>query len=134
MNLYKLKYIVVIFIILILALSNLSLAFYVAPDTEYVWSENIMETAATEGKKDFMELTCESAILIEQTSGNIIYEKDIHKQLRPASVTKIMTILLIMEALEDGKITYDTPITCSENAASMGGSQIWLEVRRKFNS
>lgn len=60
--------------------------------------------------------------------GEILYEKEAHSQLRPASVTKIMTILLIMEAINSGQITYDTQVSCSENAASMGGSQIWLEV------
>ena len=55
-----------------------------------------------------------------------MYEKNSHEKLRPASVTKIMTILLIMEALDRGDISLDTPIPCSENAASMGGSQIWL--------
>lgn len=57
-----------------------------------------------------------------------MYEKDAHAKLRPASVTKIMTILLIMEAIGNGQITYDTKVTCSENASQMGGSQIWLEV------
>lgn len=60
--------------------------------------------------------------------GEILYEKEAHSQLRPASVTKIMTILLIMEAINSGQITYDTQVSCSENAASMGGSQIWLEI------
>ncbi len=133
MSLNKFKYLLSIFTVLILLLTNISFAFYTSLDTSYVWSENSIETAATEGKSDFLELSCESAILIEQNSGNIIYEKDVHKKLRPASVTKIMTILLIMEALEDGKITYDTKITCSEAASKMGGSQIWLEVRRDFN-
>lgn len=58
--------------------------------------------------------------------GKILFEKDSHKKLRPASVTKIMSILLIMEALDRGDITLDTQIPCSENASSMGGSQIWL--------
>ena len=59
--------------------------------------------------------------------GKILFEKDSHKKLRPASVTKIMSILLIMEALDRGDITLDTQIPCSENASSMGGSQIWLD-------
>ena len=87
-----------------------------------------------EEQKDFLDLSCESAVLIEQTTGKVLYEKDPNRKLRPASVTKIMTILLIMEAIENGQINYDTKITCSENAANMGGSQIWLEVRRNFNS
>lgn len=75
---------------------------------------------------NFLNIESESAILIEQTTGEILYEKDPHKKLRPASVTKIMTLLLIMEALDRGDITLETPIPCSEKARSMGGSQIWL--------
>lgn len=59
----------------------------------------------------------------------MLFEKDSHKKLRPASVTKIMSILLIMEALDRGDIALDTQIPCSENASSMGGSQIWLDSR-----
>lgn len=107
---------------------NIAFAVYVDGETAYVWSESTIQTAATgEQEKDFMNLSCESAILIEQTTGTVLYEKDSHSKLRPASVTKIMTILLIMEAIHNGQISYDTQITCSENAASMGGSQIWLE-------
>ena len=65
--------------------------------------------------------------------GQILYEKNSHEQLRPASVTKIMSILLIMEALDSGKISLDDKVICSEEAASMGGSQIWLEERRTIN-
>ena len=61
--------------------------------------------------------------------GQILYEKNSHKQLRPASVTKIMSILLIMEALDSEKISLEDKVPCSEEAASMGGSQIWLEER-----
>ena len=60
--------------------------------------------------------------------GQILYEKDCHKQLRPASVTKVMSILLIMEAIADGTISLDDKVPCSETASSMGGSQIWLET------
>ena len=79
-----------------------------------------------------LNLNCGSAILIEQNSGKVLYEHNIHEKLRPASVTKVMTILLIMEALDNGKITLDTPIPCSENASKMGGSQIWLDTRETF--
>lgn len=75
-----------------------------------------------------LNLESGSAILIEQTTGQILYGYNIHEQLRPASVTKIMSILLIMEQIELGKINYDTKISCSEIAASMGGSQIWLDT------
>lgn len=75
-----------------------------------------------------LNLQSGSAILIEQTTGQVLYGYNIHEQLRPASVTKIMSILLIMEQIELGKINYDTKISCSSNAASMGGSQIWLDT------
>ena len=77
---------------------------------------------------NFLNLDAESAILIEQNTGQILYEHNIHERLHPASVTKIMSLLLIMEALDSGKITLDTQIPCSSNAANMGGSQIWLDT------
>ena len=79
-----------------------------------------------------LNLDCGSAILIEQNSGKVLYEQNSHEQLRPASVTKVMSILLIMEALDSGKITLQDKVPCSQNAASMGGSQIWLDVREEL--
>ena len=61
--------------------------------------------------------------------GQILYSHNIHERLRPASVTKVMSILLIMESIDSGKLNYNDKIPCSENAASMGGSQIWLDPR-----
>ena len=80
-----------------------------------------------------LNLDCESAILIEQKTGKILYSYNVHEKLRPASVTKIMSILLIMDAIKDGKINYDTKIPCSENAAAMGGSQIWLDTTENLS-
>lgn len=68
-----------------------------------------------------------SAILIERDTGQVLYEKNSKEQLPPASMTKIMTMLLIMEAIDKGKLTWDENIRTSEYAASMGGSQIFLE-------
>ena len=109
-------------------LQNLCCYSYYIGDSEFVWNDNAIETSSEENGGDFLNLTCESAILIEQTTGTVLYEKEAHTQLRPASVTKIMTILLIMEAIDNGQMTMDSQVSCSENAASMGGSQIWLEV------
>ncbi len=67
------------------------------------------------------------AVLMEKTTGTVLYEKDAHEHCSPASVTKVMTMLLVMEALDAGTITRDTVVTASDAAASMGGSQIWLE-------
>lgn len=123
------KKLIVSFGILIILIQNNLYAVYVDDKTTYVWSDSTVQTASGgEEQKDFLDLSCESAILIEQTTGTVLYEKDSHKILRPASVTKIMTILLIMEGIDTGVINYDTKISCSETAASMGGSQIWLEV------
>ena len=102
----------------------------------YEWSVSFDSVATSESdskalKEDTsnsLNLDCGSAVLIEQNSCKVLYNHNMHEQLRPASVTKIMTILLIMEALDSGKINYDTQIPCSENAASMGGSQIWLDT------
>lgn len=68
-----------------------------------------------------------SAILMEASTGKVVYEKDADHKLPPASVTKIMTMLLIFDALEEGKMKLEAPVTVSEYAASMGGSQVFLE-------
>ncbi len=125
-----------------------------AEETAYVWSsssnsvntksntddskkENTMEslnnTIATNAEEEVnnnsLNLESASAILIEQTTGQVLYEHNAHEPLRPASVTKVMSILLIMEAIDNGSVTLSDAIPCSENAASMGGSQIWLDPR-----
>lgn len=103
-----------------------------ATDSVYVWSDNntkeTLQTVAEAVDNNSLNLESGSAILIEQTTGKILYSHNSHEKLRPASVTKVMSILLIMEALESGKITMETPIPCSENAHAMGGSQIWLDT------
>ena len=92
-----------------------------------IWNDtNLLETNSS-ASNDFISLESESAILIEQTTGEILFEKNCHKKLRPASVTKIMSLILIMEALDRGDISLETQISCSEKASSMGGSQIWLD-------
>ena len=102
----------------------------------YTWSvvDNSIEASASLSNSqeiidnNFLNLDAGSAILIEQNSGQILYGFNIHEKLHPASVTKVMSLLLIMEALDSGKITLETQIPCSTNAASMGGSQIWLDT------
>ena len=73
-------------------------------------------------------IPCESAILIEQTTGQIFFEKNADQRMAPASITKVMTLLLVMEALDSGKIKLTDMVTCSPHANSMGGTQIWFEV------
>ena len=103
-----------------------------ATDSVYVWSNNsttnILQTVSNVKDDNSLNLESGAAILIEQTTGKILYSHNSHEQLRPASVTKVMSILLIMEALDGGKITLDSQVPCSENAHSMGGSQIWLDT------
>ena len=113
----------------------LIVAFPIFSHASYIWStldltvptSSAISPENINGTSNPLNLDCGSAILIEQHTGQILYSYNCHEKLRPASVTKLMSILLIMEALEDGKITYETKIPCSENAASMGGSQIWLD-------
>lgn len=90
--------------------------------------EGTEETAVeTEGEVAGLELSAPSALLMEASAGQVIYEKDADTKRPPASVTKIMTMLLIFDALEEGKIHLEDEVTTSEYAASMGGSQVFLE-------
>lgn len=75
------------------------------------------------------ELTVKAkgAVLMDLGSGTVLYEQDSHTHLPIASVTKIMTLLLVMEAIEAGRVAWTDPVTCSATAAGIGGSQIWLE-------
>lgn len=84
-------------------------------------------TSAAEKKTPELSDDSLSAILIERDTGSILYEKNIHEKLPPASMTKIMTMLLIMEAIDKGQLSFDEKVMTSERAASMGGSQIFLE-------
>ena len=115
-------------------------ALAVSDVTAYVWSNQSkkLETAETSVGLNSssatvtdnpLALDCGAACLIEQNSGLIIYDYNMHEKLRPASVTKIMSLLLIMEALDSDKIQLTDKIPCTEDAAKMGGSQIWLDVR-----
>lgn len=106
----------------------------IASDTIYTWSNNakpLTETIPTNATTS-LSLNVGSAVLIEQNSGQVLYNQNMHEKLRPASVTKVMTILLIMEAIDSGKLSYTDKIPCSEKAAGMGGSQIWLDVREEL--
>ena len=74
-----------------------------------------------------------SAILIEASTGEVLFEKNADEKLHPASMTKMMSMLLIIEAIEDGVIKWDQIVQVSENASSMGGSQILLETGEKMS-
>lgn len=138
---HKNKFIYIVCVVLLchFILFN-TFALAVSDATAYVWSNQSkkLETAETSVGLNSssatvtdnpLALDCGAACLIEQSSGLIIYDYNMHEKLRPASVTKIMSLLLIMEALDSGKIQLTDKIPCTEDAAKMGGSQIWLDVR-----
>ena len=118
---------------------------FATEDALYVWSSETEPLTIDTNAKDnsnsnknteqnsnengnTLNLESGGAILIEQETGKILYDHNAHEKLRPASVTKVMSILLIMEALDSGQISLTDKVACTENAAGMGGSQIWLEI------
>ena len=79
------------------------------------------------GPKAAFQVAAKGAVLIDAETGEVLFQQDSHKELPLASVTKVMTMLLVMDAVDDGKITLDDQVTISERAASMGGSQMYME-------
>lgn len=132
-------------LLIILACTFILPSISLAEDSIYTWSAetkpldssvqtssnltNKLESVATSSS---LKLDCGSAVLIEQHSGQVLFDQNMHEPLRPASVTKVMSILLIMEAINSGRLSYSDKIPCTENAAGMGGSQIWLDVREEL--
>ncbi|MGM9614542.1 MAG: D-alanyl-D-alanine carboxypeptidase family protein [Oscillospiraceae bacterium] len=82
---------------------------------------------------DDIPIAAPQAVLMERSTGTVIYEKNAHEHSSPASVTKVMTMLLVVEALDAGTISPDEMVCASETAASMGGSQIWLEAGERMS-
>ena len=135
---------IILSIIFILLLSSICFA----TDSIYVWSSTASNTVSNEisnsinneinnsilptsseiSDDNSLNLESGAAILIDEFSGNVLYSHNAHEKLRPASVTKVMSLLLIMEALDGGRISLTDSVPCSENAHSMGGSQIWLDT------
>jgi D-alanyl-D-alanine carboxypeptidase (penicillin-binding protein 5/6) len=98
------------------------------PASAVISQEVIQEEVATAAALTPGEnLPVKSAVLMEQSTGTILYAQNETEQLPPASITKVMSLLLFMEALESGKISLDDKVVCSDTAAAYGGSQIWLE-------
>lgn len=93
---------------------------------------NLIPVSAQNALSDFTNPDCKSAILIEAETGKVLFEMNADVQLPPASVTKIMTLLIVMEAVDKGSINLDDVLTCSSYAASMGGSQVYLEEGEKI--
>jgi len=103
-------------------------------ETVPVWSKDVMlETFNQIKNKVELGIASESAILMDEDTGTILYTKNEHEKLRPASVTKVMTILLTMEALDRGDITLTDKVPCSTRARQMGGSQIWLNETEELS-
>ena len=126
------KKIIIIFSILSLTCFSPIASF--ATSNQYTWStydlatevSNSLDTSNINDSDNPLNLDCGSCILMEQHTGKVLYSYNSHEQLRPASVTKLMSIYLIMEAISNAKINYDTRVPCSAKAEGMGGSQIWL--------
>lgn len=136
---------IIFLILLTISISTISLGYDTS--SSYIWSidaktspvtssitsnttpSNTLETNSQIEDNNSLNLESGATILIEQSTGQILYSHNAHEQLRPASVTKVMSILLIMEQIDSGNLSYTDAVPCSENARSMGGSQIWLDPR-----
>ena len=103
-----------------------------APAAQAAGEETAAVETAVEAQAAFLSLPCRTAILIDQDTGTVLYEKNADQRVPIASITKVMTLLLTFEAIHDGRLTLDTPVPVSEHAASMGGSQIWIEPGEHF--
>jgi len=88
--------------------------------------------AAPQANAAALAVDAEACLLMEKTTGQVLYAVNEHKQLEPASVTKVMTLLLVMEAIDGGSLGYDDTVTASAHACSMGGSQIWLKENEQM--
>ena len=90
---------------------------------------SFLPSAGAEG----LDIPAPSAILMDAATGTILFEKNADERLPPASVTKVMTLLLVMEALDSGRIGWEDTVIASENAAAKGGSQVYLEVGEQMS-
>ena len=119
---------VTILLCLALVLFSVLRAYAETESAETVPAENqpAMQAITPAGTRDF-DLPCQAAILVDEDSGTVLYEKNADEQRPIASITKVMALLLTFQALEEGKIHLDDVVPVSEHAYSMGGSQIWLE-------
>ncbi|MCI8576814.1 MAG: D-alanyl-D-alanine carboxypeptidase, partial [Lachnospiraceae bacterium] len=100
--------------------------------TREQWEDQVQQAAVGEGSQETAapagpEIQAPSAVLMEASTGQVIYEKNADKQRRPASITKIMTLILIFDAIDSGKIKMTDEVVTSAHAKSMGGSQVFLE-------
>lgn len=103
-----------------------------APAAQAAGEEPAAVETAVEAQAASLSLPCRTAILIDQDTGTVLYEKNADQRVSIASITKVMTLLLTFEAVRAGKFTMDTLVPVSNHAASMGGSQVWLEPGEQF--
>ena len=92
----------------------------------------MMLSLAMPAAAEELAVDAQACLLMEKTTGQVLYAVNEHEQLEPASVTKVMTLLLVMEAIDSGALNYDDMVTASAYACSMGGSQIWLEENEQM--
>ena len=102
--------------------------------TAVLLSAALPASHAAEGQAPALALSCASAVLMEKETGTLLYEQNSHEQLEPASVTKVMTLLLVMEALDSGRLSLEDTVTVSAFAAGMGGSQVYLEEGEQMSA
>lgn len=92
----------------------------------------VLVSLAAPAAAEELAVDAQACLLMEKTTGEVLYAVNEHEQLEPASVTKIMTLLLVMEAIDSGSLHYDDMVTASAYACSMGGSQIWLKENEQM--
>ena len=118
----------ILILFFILAITTLNTNNILASNSKYVFSNNANSSSiSTSVESPVFNFVSNSQVLIEPSTGKVIYCNNENEKIYPASTTKIMTLLLLMENIDSGKIKYDDNITCSSNAASLGGSQIWFK-------
>ncbi len=97
------------------------------PKQDPIELETVTDEIADEDKEAPFEVAAKGAVLIDADTGKVLFQQNAHEELPLASVTKVMTMLLVMDAVDSGKISLDDEVTISERAASMGGSQMYME-------
>lgn len=121
----KIKITIVFFGILIMLFSNIVAVSYTYPINKN--KDTKVSSISTIASNPEFSFESQAQVLMEPTTGEILYANNENEKLLPASVTKVMTMLLIMEHIDSGKISYNDKITCSAKASGMGGSQIWFK-------
>jgi D-alanyl-D-alanine carboxypeptidase (penicillin-binding protein 5/6) len=117
------------FLVIVFMLVNISII------PVFAANEDIYSTATVSkimDKTNVMSLKAKGAALVDGASGTVLLESNSHERLQIASVTKVMSMLLIMEAIDSGKLAFDTKVTVSDHSYRMGGSQVWLEPKEVF--